>query len=295
MGDPFLDRAEPREPEQLEHDYIAVCIPAYKSYRYLGEFFHSLYAQDYPKDRIHLLFVVTGKDPTIDMVNSYVASFGSEYASARVKELKQFRGGDRPQIRNLTLIKNVMVEMNRGLDCIFLNSDMILPTNAFTSMRNDTSLGASIVGGINPNLFIDKFEGKNRTRIALPMFIVKDNKGTVFVLHGDEHRGWVGNGILGKRIWVDSVSCAIVYVKAEVLNKIKFKIPSNRDMSEDVLFCIEARWNGFKVLSDLNVYCYHWGHELIRVGQDEERTYFEMSVLPEMISGKKTLKREKSY
>lgn len=295
MGDLFLDRVEPRQPDKLPPDYIAVCVPAYKSYRYLGEFFESLYAQDYPKEYIHLLFVVTGNDPTIDMINAYADSFGHQYASVRVKKLKQFRGGDRPQIRNLTLIKNIMVDMNKGLDCIFLNSDMILPPNAFTSMRNDTSLGADLVGGINPNLFTDKYEGKNRTRIALPMFVLQGNRSTVFVLHGDEHYGWVGNVILGKRIWVDAVSCAIVYVKSEVLSKIPFRVPSSIEMSEDILFCFDARKMGYKILSDLNVYCYHWGHELAKIGQDDERTYFEMTVLPEMVSSKKSLKREKSY
>lgn len=295
MDDPITARIELREPEQLPLGEVAICVPAYKAYKHIGEFLKGLYNLDYPKNLIHLRFAISGKDPTLEMIQSYVTSFGSLYASSKVKFLKQFRGGKKPQYRNLVLARNVLQDMSKGLDILFLDSDMFIPPHSLIALRNDTGLGATIVGGINPFLFDDVFEGKYRTRIALPAFTVYNNKSTVFTLHGDGKSGWIGNELLGKRVWVDSVGGGIFYVKSHLWEKMKFEVSPNEEVGDDVYFCFKARQLGFKILSDFNVYCGHWGFNLFRIAQDKDRTYFMMKLSPEMLAIRRDKRIEKSY
>jgi glycosyltransferase involved in cell wall biosynthesis len=296
MSDPMLSRIEPREPENLPYGEVAICTPVYRAYKYFDQYFKSLYNLDYPKEHIHLRWAVSGKDdPTLEMVRAYIDSFGYLYASAKYKYVKQNRGSPHQQVRNLVIARRVIVDMCKGLDIMFLDSDMFMPPHALTALRNDTSLGASIVGGINPFWFRDTFNGQERRRITLPIFTLEGNKSTLFAMHGTDSDVWIGNKLLGKRLWVDAVGGGIFYIKKEVHEQIEFKTPLNELMSDDVTFCFDAVRAGFKVMSDFNVYCQHWGYNMFKVGQDAERTYFHMDVAPEMMGERRKRRREKSY
>jgi glycosyltransferase involved in cell wall biosynthesis len=296
MSDSLLSRVEPREPETLPFGEVAICTPVYRAYKYLDQYFRHLYALDYPKEFIHLRFAVSGKnDPTLEMVKSYINSFGHLYASAKFKYVKQFRGGHSPQVRNLILARNVILSTCKGLDVVFLDSDMFPPPDALTRLRNDTSLGAGIVGVINPFWYRDIKKGKERRRVTLPLFTLEGNKSTVFALHGTDTDVWIGNDILGKRVWVDAVGGGMFFIKAEILSRFRFDIPPDSDMSDDIEFCFKARKAGYRILSDFNIYCQHWGYNLVKTGQDRERTYFHMDVAPEMWGERNKRWKEKSY
>lgn len=295
MGDMWTDRFELREPNEVPLGEVAICTPAYKSYKYLGQYFDSIYNLDYPKELIHLRFAISGDDPTWEMVNTYINSFGDLYASAKAKLVKQYRGGFRPQFRNVALARNIMVDMAKGLDCLFIDSDTFVPHHTLKSLRNDLDLGADIVGGINPISIDIPKSGVMEHRIALPAFVSNNDVNNILLLFGNHELSWISNQLLGKRLWVDSVGGGIFYATSHVLSNIKFTVPTRVDMGDDVEFFLNARDLGFNILSDFNVYCQHWGHALTTVKQTDTYTYYRMELDPSMVSARKHRKQEKSY
>ncbi len=227
---------------------VLVGIPTYGGKDYcLDLFITSLKAIEYPNKDV--LFVDNSDDP---------AHAGVIRAKGFTVEYIKAVGFYEKIVASRNLIRQKGLEGKYDF-VFFLDSDVFVPPDVITKL---VVHGVPVVSGVCFTIW--RADGVSKVRPV----IFKENTDNTMIIMNEEVRV---PGLYG----VKACGGACVLVRRDVLEKVSFSVPQDQKTSEDILFCLNARKQGFSVFADTSVQCkhsimYEGKNVLVYLGEDKK-------------------------
>jgi len=250
---------EEKELPPFEAVPVSVCTPLYNSMPFLERYLTQVMLYDWPRDLTSLYFTVQGDDGTYDEVKLFKKTFNDLYRRIKIKRVKQYKGGELPHVRNAVQCRNLMADWSKP-DMVFYNDhDNFNPPVSIKRLYQGLLLGADGAAGVYvfwQRDSLDDIEG----RMGFTSFML--DKGKMYHVSLKGRRGVLPLELMGRRLWVDSVSCGCFLVTRELLDNQKFFVPYGTTMTDDTAFCLKAREKGYKFIADYGLIVPHWGYTI---------------------------------
>lgn len=269
----YLDNmVDPTKAKQPKAYPLALGMLCWKSEPFIYRFLHHLRNFVYPKEKLHLYWLVQDPelDNTISILEDFRFLYKKEYASINIKHIKGIRvKGKANWIVNIVRNRNKIIEWSKPYDILWLDHDTYCPWDTIASLVKGKALGADICSGVVPILnfqggewkaqmnacfLFEEFLKKHPRSPCLHGLVVLKNAGACFP-----------NWVLKNKFWVDRIGTGCAYMTREVLDKVKFRYPPKKkygekfQMTDDIYYCERARKKGFKIMADFGVFCRHVG------------------------------------
>jgi len=209
---------------------VLIGIPTYFGKDYcLDEFLASLQKIDYANKDV--LFVDNSDDPAHAEVLR-AKGFFVEYCKAV--------GFYEKIVASRNVIRQRGIEGKYDF-VFFLDSDVFVPSDVLNKL---VLHNVSVVSGVCFTIWYA--DGVPRVRPV----IFKENTDKTMVIMNDE--------VKKERLYeIKACGGACVLVRRDVLEKVLFSVPEDQKTSEDILFCLNARKQGFSIFADTSVQCKH--------------------------------------
>lgn len=263
---------------------VTIGTPFYNSAWSFNEYARGIVNLTYPKKKTELIFADhKSKDNTLNLLKDFKKQYESEYRSISVHKIEHLLQ-DHTHIRNRTLniaqIRNFIIEKKApNTNLIFLDSDCILPSNAiqrFLKMtyRGDICSATTIhaisnyyaeFGNLTKQQLLNlcrnpTYLTETLKQVASLNFSLKMNvRGEIETFHSNNNIIYLPKQIRNKIIPVIFCGFCCVLIKNTVLKSLKIDMtPSRHDnLSEDSIFCLDARKLGFKIVVDTGLWADH--------------------------------------
>ena len=257
----------------IEPEPVAVCTPIYNAIQFLDTYLTHVLLYDWPRDLTSIYFAVSGDDGTEEALKQFAETYGDEYRRIRVKRVKQVKGGEMPQIRNVVQARNLMIGWSKPDTVFFNDADNFNPPVSIRRLYDGLRLGASGAAGV---YVFRQYDLDGRERIGFTSFFL--HKGTMRHITLFGRSGVLPLEMFGRRLWMDAVSCGCFLCKRELLDDVKFFMPFGTTMSDDTAFCLKARELGHSFIADWGLLTEHWGYEI----KYQPQMSFNISLTPVM-------------
>lgn len=269
---------------------IAVGGLFYEAEPFLNTYFRMILAQDYPKDKIRLIWLYgRGQDGTLNRLKQFGVDHGSEYAEFTLFEINRITGdltaekGHEIAQENVCKCYNHLIELSQPDGLIIMEQDIEAPPNAIRRLLELHDKGADITAGVTlvtgGELKIAmKEEGKTFSLCGLPAIsgYYLDPKGDyqqIGITLRKVNAVMVLDDVMGKEMWLDGAATGMSFLSRPLMNKLKFE--TNDKNSQDLYYCKRARRAGFKVLVDTGLWYEHL-HYKYRREKTEHATTFHL-------------------
>lgn len=212
--------------------------------RVLPTYLEYIYNLDYPKNKIHLAFLVNNcTDDTYEILDIFRKEYINEYRKIDVWDVEGLKPGyvsgyrhGKRDYKAFAKIRNVWLSMVSDLDqYIFsVDSDILLPPN---SLKRLLSYGEKIISLLVCNQpYIEQYN------------ILKER------MFQNKYTSMYGNDFPRKLIEVDATGAAILIHREVIDEGVRYEY---HKQGEDLGFCRNARDSGFKIFCDAGLEAKH--------------------------------------
>ncbi|HOP32985.1 MAG TPA: hypothetical protein PKU94_06375 [Candidatus Hydrothermia bacterium] len=215
---------------------IMIGCPVQNRAHTLPDYLHHIYSLDYPKQELHLSFLVNGPqlDSTTDIILEYIDEYGDEYAHVSYGKLYSSYTDSRTGKRDydyIAKIRNIWLTFARDTDThIFsVDSDILIPRHTLNQLLiYDDAIISCLV--------------KNHHNIPVYNIMIKDNNRYKHIQPD------------GGVMEVDVTGAAYLTPKGAIDSGVRY---GYHEQGEDVYFCEEAKRRGYRILSDTSIEAVH--------------------------------------
>lgn len=212
--------------------------------RVLPTYLEHIYNLDYPKNNIHLAFLVNNStDDTYDILDVFKGEHINEYREIDIWDVEGLKPGylrgDRHKLRDyraFAKIRNVWLSMLSDTDSYLfsVDSDILLPSN---SLKRLLSHGKKLISLLICNQpHIEQYN------------ILRER------MFQNKYTSMYGNDFPRKLIEVDATGAAILIHREVIDEGVRYEF---HKQGEDLGFCRNARDNGFKIYCDASQEAQH--------------------------------------